>query len=97
MFVHIYIRIHIQAHDMSVRQYSSNNPVPWIDGGGGPIAFAGPKTKVSILGVSATMYSRSLLGLRGHFGTFCMIRLSWGLLLVPDTRALTIAHMHIHT
>ena len=53
---------------MSVRQYSLYNLVPGTNGGVLSLlrVLAQLKTKVSLLGVSATIQSHFSLGLRGH-------------------------------
>ena len=50
------VTIYIYILYMSVRQYSLYNPVPWTNGGGLSLlrVLAQLKTKVSLLGVSAT-------------------------------------------
>ena len=60
----------IQICNMSVREYSLYNPAPWISGGVvlSPlrVLLAQLKTQASFLGVSARIWSRFSLGLRGH-------------------------------
>ena len=104
VWYNIYIYLYIY---MSVRQYSLYNPVPWTNGGG-PIAFAGfgaAENKgisfggfcLNIVTIQSWTEGASLRGgvlsLLGVFARF--LYLTAFLLLVPDTRVSTIAHICI--